>query len=206
MNIDTGQCVPARCLANTCDHCGPANARLVGGAVTLANVTRFGTLTQVGEDWPTVRARMNRVAYDVRKLTGESSWCWHVEPNPRGTGHHVHFWQRGRFVPQASLSRIAARRGCGPVADIRAWRTAPATAVKYGVKLAGVKYGVKGAADHRTMQGYLQANGGRLVHASRGFWRDRDGEPCGQRAAMRSWGSAVDDGEPGTWVLCREER
>jgi hypothetical protein len=116
----------------------------------------------------------------------------------------VHFWQRGRFLPQAQLATIADRRGCGRITDIRAWRATTRNGVNYGVKMAGVSYGLKMTEADESQRGYLLANGGRLVHASRDFWRDRDGQRCGQRDAMRSW-EALQHDDDSRWVLVRED-
>jgi hypothetical protein len=147
---------------------------------------------------------MKRVAYDVRHAGVGLSWCWHVEPNPGGTGHHVHYFQRGDFVPQQLLSHIADRRGMGAVATVQRWRPSK-RATTYGVKLAGVSYGLKLAEAEASMDVYLWANGGRLVHASRGFWRDREGATVGQREAMRSWVKRPGDDEH-EWVMVRRVR
>lgn len=205
VSLDSGQVVPAACRANLCGYCGPYNARLIGGAITLATPERFGTLTQVGNDWQTVRARMKRVAYDLRAAVPDWSWCWHVEPNPRRTGHHVHFWQRGGYVPQRLLSAVADRRGCGGVADVRAWKMPSHAGTNYGVKMAGVAYGMKMADASASQVAYLAANGGRLVHASRGWWRDNIGKACGQREGMAAWAAESGDSWGERWVLVREE-
>ncbi len=201
LNTGTGEVVPASCGANTCWWCGPVNARRVGGAITLAGPERWGMLTQVGDDWQTVRARFKRLTYDLRASGVQLAWCWHVEPNPAGTGHHVHYFQRGDFVPQRLLSNLADRRGMGRVATVKRWRPTEA-ATTYGVKLAGASYGLKLAGKVETMDGYLAANGGRMVHASRGFWRNREGEQVGQREAMRSWATRESDSDD-VWVLIR---
>ena len=200
----TGEIRPARCRANTCPWCGPVNAALVGGAITLADPERWGTLTLVGDDWQLVRARMRRLTYRLRSsLGGSFEWCWHVEPNPKGTGHHVHFWQRGVYVPQRLLSDLCRSEGMGRVCEVKRWR--PSTrATVYGVKLAGVGYGLKLADAEESMRGYLDINGNRLVHASRGFWRDRSGEHVGQREAMASWVKRADESETGDWEMVRK--
>ena len=180
------------------------NAGQVAGAIGLARPERLIGLSLVGEDWQTVRARVRRLRYDLRHQLGRRfEDCWHVEPNPAGTGHHVHAWQRGGFVPQGVLSRLADARGMGRVCDIRAWRPEGPLAEGYGLKLAGVRYGLKLAESSDQMFTYLEANGGRLVHASRGFWRDELGEPCGQKAARRAWCRSVaeGDGEEHDWQL-----
>lgn len=205
LSMETGQVIPAACRANTCGFCGPYNARLVGGAITLAMPERFGTLTQVGNDWQTVRARMKRIRYDLQAELPSWSWCWHVEPNPKRTGHHVHFWQRGSYVPQRLLSEVADKRGCGGVVDVRRWRPPTRGGTNYGVKMAGVSYGMKMAEATATQLAYLQANGGRLVHASRRFWRDNIGAPCGQRAGMAAWAAETGQAWGEQWLLVREE-
>jgi hypothetical protein len=128
----TGELFPVRCRANFCEACGPANARLIGGAVTLASPERWGMLTQVGDDWPTIRNRMKDLRYDLGRVLREPfHWCWHCEPNPAGTGHHVHYWQRGPYVAQREFARLADGAGLGRVATIQRWR--PSTrATVYG--------------------------------------------------------------------------
>jgi hypothetical protein len=197
---DTGEIRPARCRANFCPWCGPVNASLVAGAISLAGVERMGTLTQVGDDWQTMRARMFRLAYDLRR-SHELAWAWHIEPNPKGTGHHAHFFQRGDFLPQRELSRLADSRGMGKVADIRKWETKGKAG--YGLKLAGVSYGLKQAQAEDTMRTYLRANGGRLVHTTRAFWRDLDGQAVSQREAMVAWARRAGTEDDGKWQLVR---
>jgi hypothetical protein len=131
-------------------------------------------MTQVGDDWQVVRARMNRLGYSLRSALGpEHQWCWATEPNPRGTGHHVHAYQRGPFVPQALLSEVAGRCGMGEVVDIR---RLSAPAGHYALKGAG--YAVKGAGS----ESFLELNGHRITHASREFWRAGQG---GGRLSVR---------------------
>jgi hypothetical protein len=72
------------------------------------------------------------------------------------------------------------------------------------MKLAGVGYGLKMAQAKVTLDIYLQANGARLVHATRGFWRDDQGKAlAGQREAM-TWASRSAKDDQGVWVLVRE--
>ena len=203
-NPVTGQVAPARCKANSCPHCGAVNAMLVGGAIALAKPERFITLTQVGDDWQTRRNRLKALRHDIINAVGECDWAWHVEPNPAGTGHHVHAFQRGDFIPQAELSRLATRRGMGRVVDIRKFELPADQGANYGVKMAGVTYGLKATEQEATMKAYLDANGGRLVHSSRGFWQV-DGEPVGQREAMKAWASRSASVSIGRWELIRAE-
>jgi hypothetical protein len=210
LNVSTGEVFPARCKANFCGWCGPLNASLLGGAIALARPERAILLTDVGNDWQTVREGMKQIAYRVRRDTGASlNWCWHVEPNPKGTGQHAHAWQWGDFLPQRALSAAAGSVGMGKVAFVNRVKSKPGQAMGYGMKLAGVAYGLKLAQAEATMKVYREANGNRLVHASRGFWRGEDGKPyAGQREAMSAWASrnrTASDNQ-GEWVLVREEQ
>jgi len=211
LNRLTGENFPARCKANFCPWCGPVNASLIGGAIALARPERAILITQVGNDWQTTRHRTRELAYRIRRRAKRNlNWCWHVEPNPEGTGHHLHGWQWGDFIPQRILSDLAASVGMGRVAFINKIRSKPGQPVGYGMKMAGVAYGLKMAEAAETMDAYLEANGNRLVHASRGFWRDGEGKAYpGQREAMSAWASrnrSASDEDQGEWVLVREDQ
>jgi hypothetical protein len=180
---------------------------LLAGAIDLAGPERMCTFTQVGDDWQRVRGRMKKLTHDVRSLGLRVQWCWSVEPNPKGTGHHVHAWQWGDFVPQKVLAERADGVGMGRVTDIRRWRVRRGGGGGYGLKLAGVRYGLKEAAAESQRDEFLAANGGRPVHASRGFWR-ADGERLsGVREACEIAGRlGREDEREGTWLLMREDR
>jgi len=171
---DTGEIHPWRCKRNRCARCGPINAHLVAGAIALAEPERLVTLTRVGDDWQTIRSRVRDLSYDVRRSGRDWNVAWSVEPNPKGTGHHVHALHYGAFVPQRTLSRLSDAAGLGPVVDIRRV-TRRLEASRYGLKLAASAYGVKMADGE--LESYLRCNGGRVIHTSRGFWRDGPGRP-----------------------------
>lgn len=198
LNLETGETRPTRCGRLGCDFCVRANARRRAGAIKHAAPQRAILLTQVGDDWDTVRARVNRIRYDIAAAVGPFEWVWHVEPNPAGTGHHVHAWQHGNFVPQVTLASVARRRGCGGVVFVNRIRST-AGAATYGLK--GMGYGLKGV-DQDAPDLYLSTNGKRLTHQSRGFFRDgASGEKlavrAAERAAVKTWGGGAE------WVLVR---
>jgi hypothetical protein len=199
----TGEKVPAGCASAKCEVCAHWAAVRTAGAIGLGAPERFVTLTQVGDDWQTRRARLFRLTHELRReVEGEWQWAYCVEANPRATGFHLHAWQRGSFVKQRTLSRLADGCGLGRVCDIRRWQSPNGLAEAYGVK--GLMYGLK------TVEGvghkkYLAANGNRLVHASRGYWLDGDGKPCGLREARRDWGR-VRNCEERAWALHYEPR
>jgi hypothetical protein len=121
-----------------------------------------------------VRARLYRVRYDIRRIGVRWADCYHIERNPRGTGFHAHLFQHGDYIEQSLLQTLCERRGMG-FPYITAWRPTSIRAHGYALKEA-TGYGLKGAARSETLRDYLAMNGGRLVHASREFWRDASAE------------------------------
>ena len=196
LNVDTGETLRGGCGRVGCPVCGPYKARRRGMAIGFVQPERQVELTLVGETWPAVRSRVRNFVYRVRAEGYEWEWCWHCEPNPAGTGHHVHGYQRGSYVPQGVLSRIADRCGMGYRVFVQRFRVPDAGRVDYGLKLAGVDYGLKGTRGDG-MATYLGANGDRLTHQSRGFFeggvRAVEGAAMAARAAERATG--------GRWVL-----
>ncbi len=195
--VECDQWFMGRCRANGCAWCGPINARQTAGAIALARPVRSYLLTLVGEDWQAVRARVNRFRYVVRQ--GFSGWedCWHVEPNPSGDGqHHVHGLAWGPYVPVERFRGAARRVGLGEWVGLRRVRQEDAAAM-YGVKLAALSaaaYSLKGVG--QDLETFLQANGGRMVHASRRFWRDSGGASLpGVRVARRVAAQRVAEGD-----------
>lgn len=193
----TGEYFPARCKRNGCGYCVQGNARRRARAIALAAPERAILLTQVGNDWPTVQNRMNVFKYRLQRELGRSfDWVYHVEPNPEGTGHHSHAWERGAYLPQEAIARIADGVGMGGVAFINRIRNATKTS-HYGLK--GLGYGMKGVKAEESRVAYMKANGGRLTHQSRGFFVDSDGQSVGVREAERAASGAGQ--EPGRWLL-----
>jgi hypothetical protein len=147
----------------------------------LAQPERFVRLSLVGNEWQTVRERMKQLTFELRRAcAGSWEWAWVCEVNPKGTGRHVHAWQRGEFVRQKALCALADGCGMGYNTDIRVWKPQGELSAAYGLK--GLMYGAKaGAAE------VLAANGGRLIHASKGYFLDGDGRPCGVKKARSDW-------------------
>ena len=161
MNLDTGEMRPVPCRRLRCPWCIVAAAWRRSLAIAYARPERLITLTLVGDSWSEVRPRLYRLRHELVQELGEVEWVWTVERNPRGTGHHVHAWQRGDFLPQARLSEMARRRGMGERVDIRRWKGGGES---YALKEA---YAVK---DALAAEGFLAMNGGRLTHQSRRFF------------------------------------
>lgn len=170
MNRDTGEWFWDVCGRNRCEVCGPRKAQSIAGAIGVSEPQRFVRFSLVGPDWQTARARLKRVRYDIRQAGVNWHDCYHVERNPKGTGYHAHLFQHGDFIDQSVLQTLCERRGMG-FPFITRWEPTSIRAHGYALKQA-TGYGLKGAARSATLSEYLANNGGRLVHASRGFWRD----------------------------------
>lgn len=189
ISMSTGTIYPTRCTRNSCWYCVQINAKRRALAISLAKPERAILLTQVGEDWPTVQARMNRLRYNLVEALGKDlEMTYSVEPNPLGTGHHVHAWERGAYIPQALLSAAANRVGMGGFARISKIRS-DVGASKYGLK--GVGYGLKGAMQSDAARQYIAENGKRLTHQTRGFFLDAAGVPSPVRVAEREAGRLI---------------
>jgi hypothetical protein len=181
--------VPGRCRRNRCPYCGGINARQTVAAIALARPERVFTLTLAGREWQTIRGRVRRWRYEVRRRVPRWQDCMHVEPNPSGSGeHHVHGLQWGQFPPVEVLRSAAERYGFGSWLHVSRLRDVDGASA-YGLKLAQLSasaYSMKLAVGGE-LETYLEANGGRLVHASRGFWRDGSGERLpGVRVARKT--------------------
>jgi len=136
----------------------------------------------VGNSWTVVRARVNLLLRALRRMGYYLHLVWHVESNPEATGHHIHAWQRGDFIHVQDLASATESLGMG-IPFIQAVRTqrGPLT---YGMKLAANLDRSPADAAQR-LDAYLVVNGGRLVHATQGFWLSAAGDPTTLRQATR---------------------
>lgn len=197
----TGAVVPARCGRLSCWYCCRVNAKKRALAIAYARPEREVTLTLVGESWPQIRDRIKNLASLVRKEVGACEFVYHVERNPQQTGQHVHAWQHGNFIPQRLLSATARKLGMGQVVHVSRLRSVGA-ASRYGLK--GLTYGLKGVLAEQEGSAYLDANGKRLTHQTRNFFRSPQGGKLPVREAERLAAAAANaGGDQGPWVLIR---
>lgn len=147
---------------------------------------------------------MRRLRYDLATSGVMVSWCWHVEPNPAGTGHHVHYWARGDYIPQALLSTKADGVGMGEVATVQQWTAPDLVAAGYGLKMAGVGYGLKGTQQEAQFGCYVRCNGGRLVHTSKGWWQDEHRRSVSYLSGMAAWDRVSRPSDRGNWKLLHD--
>lgn len=184
-----------------------ANRRAINA---LVRALRRGVVPGTRTKWIDPRNGRKSVGFSV-------SFAYTIEAGKETGMVHVNFYWHGQYIPQAFLSETAEAIGWGKVVhvqDIRKAKNSKATS-QYGLKEAfgaATSYGLKEAtgkgapavvADKygRTPDGawlssslspvqetFLARNGGQLVHASRGFWRDGPGGATlsSARAAFRA--------------------
>ncbi len=179
----SGQMQPKMCGAIRCPVCIVSVALRYSAAIALAEPEHFVLLTDVGEAWPTIKVRLNRYRQALRKAGQLVQDAYHVEPNPNGTGHHVHQWAWGGQVDGSSVACAASSAGLGSFTSIKTAYTPSSGRLSYGLKTI-IQGGPECGEMPAMAQRYLEVNGGRLVHATRGFWRD--GASGGRLAGVRA--------------------
>ncbi len=189
---------PASCDSYSCAQCGPRKAVTTAAVLTWAMAhadrSRLVTLTLAPEDWPARRQKMR----NLKRLLAAKGYGWEVgwatEPNPKGTGLHIHGIQHGDRVPQRVLQDT-----WGAIVDIRAVgrksqdRAAGVYTVKESRRVAG--YAVKGATGEHLAE-HLARNGGRPAHWSRGFLHGKT-----KRQVLSEVRRELADGEALTWRM-----
>lgn len=181
VELHSGKVFPDRCRSNGCAFCLPLNARRRCLAITLAAPERMIRFSQVAEDdtvdvGKTARRRINRTMEYLKRFGRDpGEWCYTVEKNPKESGYHAHFLQRGRFIPQDELQEACLRAFAGIPYINRITRDGIWTS-RYGLKGFGADgYGLKTFRPNADSAEALRLNNGRLEHHSAGFY-NFDGE------------------------------
>ena len=201
LNLETGVLVPAACHRLSCPVCIVILALRLGAAIGMARPDQHVLLTQAGSDWPTTRRRVNLFRQNLRRLGVQSEDVFHVEPNPRATGTHVHMWRWGDPLDSQHAADAASRAGMGSFTSVTTRNQPPGESLAYGLKSV-IDQGPAVGSLPPESQRYLAANGNRLCHATRAFWRDERGQRlAGVREATRVASRARSRG--GTWVMTR---
>lgn len=152
--------VPASCGRYRCTMCGQRKVaerlRVTMWGGSVRSMPRKLDLTLVPDIWEHAREQIKDFAYRVRKRF-RFEWAWAIEPNPKGTGHHLHSIFHGEYIDREILQEMWGGR--------RVWvELVKGDAIAYTQKCAKVVgYNSKAALEH------LEVNGGRAVHMSRGF-------------------------------------
>lgn len=192
----TGAWAPLPCQRNTCETCGVRKALATAIAAGMAGPTQFVTLTQVGNDPQRIRARLSDWRRRLLEAGYPGEYWGVVEENPKGTGHHVHLWRRGGYVPQARVSEVADRCGMGRVTWIERYRGG-VHGILYGTKTitAGGAYGLKTALEENGLWRFLELHRGRYGIWSRQFF----GRPYREAVQLALRHPDREGHDPGPW-------
>ena len=180
--------IPTRCTRNTCVDCSIMNARRVARAIWLSRPTYVLCLTQVGSTKAEVDRRLTRFFAHLRKAVPTLKHCWAVEPNPEGTGNHLHgYLHTGTVdlpIPEEAVEEACNRAGIGSRYYLKR--------VPKGASVSYFAYPLKALLHPAFRQGFLALNGTskqqKIVHSSQtGFWRDGEtGETLRHRSDAES--------------------
>lgn len=205
VDMETGELRPSWCKANLCPYCAWVNTRKIARAVGASDSSVFFTLTQAGDRWPLIQRRMNRLMEFLRRSDYEVQWAWKVECNesrwsdPARHDHHVQGFAHGTRLPSETVIASEAERvGFGLVSQF--------LVLKHGEKHnPRYLWGKKAHEVHLLNLGHhLEMNGGRLVHASRSFWRFQKEPMPNMRAVLAAVRADFSEREHG--LRHRQER
>ena len=202
---DPSVAIPLTCDAYRCADCGPRKAFRAAVIASWAIREsepycdrrgrelrgRFLTLTNAPEDW---QARRGQVRDLRRRLVSDGyrvEWAWTTEKGKRNGMVHVHLLQHGDFIPQGDLEAAWGGRRV----DIRAIDGGNVSSYVTKDALAVAGYVVKGRTAHFGMGPFLDLNGGRAMHWSRGFLHGLTKREAGRAVSA----SLFADREPRTW-------
>jgi len=185
LNPSTGELRPHMCGANSCPYCSKIKRRQVVRAVGASDPQAFLTLTQVGNEFPVVQARMRNLFRRLARSGWPMEFIYVVECNRKNGKHfhHVHALVHG-VVPDASTMADAAQHaGLGAVVQFDELKGDPLRPARYiwqndSYRRPTYNNGERKPRKHLPLDlpHLLWINGGRIFHSSRGFWRI-DGEP-----------------------------
>lgn len=168
--------IPAPCRRPTCLACARMMVREREDAIRLSRPTGLVTLTGASPVSEVNGKRLKRLRYYLQRVSLPTPMIWAVEPNPSGTGYHLHAWTTADMLDGPLLQERAHLVGFG-MADVRA-------VTHHG----GLGYPMKNATWNETsLASHLELNDGRLL-TGRGWYRDgATGEALTQREATARW-------------------
>lgn len=191
---------PVSCDAYRCPVCGPGKAVQAAAVATWAlrqvKRARFMTLTLAPETHQQRRKKIRVAAQDLRAAGYRNEWAWAVEQGTKTGMTHVHLLQHGSYIPQRMLEAVWGAR-----VDVRAVGQGSVAryVTKDALRVAG--YVVKGGTASLPSSGlddYLDLNGGRAMHWSRGFLH---GKTKREALGLLTADLSPSDGIPRTWHL-----
>lgn len=178
VNSKTGEVVSQRCRRNTCLHSTRHEVKRLEAAIVLAAPETMFRYSCVPTDWPAAQKKVNRLHEYLRRQGRAVQVAYAIEHNPTGAGCHVHGFMHGDPVDDI-LGLSLERAGLGT--DHHLQDVTHAGRLGYVMKQA--------THSQRSLDTYLEVNGGTLLRTSQAFWRDGcDGPRLTRREAVqRGW-------------------
>ncbi|MFT5435299.1 MAG: hypothetical protein ACI9OJ_006016 [Myxococcota bacterium] len=189
MNTSTGELGNLTCKrATRCTSCALRKAYATSALIHQARPTHFVTIKLLPGEPDADHKVMAKMRKRLNRRGVEFEWAWVIEENRFNTGTHAHAYVRAhQGIDQEVWENVA--EGIGVELHVQDHLSTPGGS-RYGLKSIlradpdyveaevfcsiGMNDSIDSSADTAVAL-HLLRNGGRLVHASRGFWMDADG-------------------------------
>lgn len=181
VNRRTGELTPSQCRRLSCPYCVIARAHGVSEALGHARITWAVTVHEIGETWPQVRDNFKLFKQHLRRRGVDFQFAYNVEPYTDGPNNHAHLWVRSADLAMSDLRAASSSARLGTVHQERGYTKVTASGrpyIDYGLKMILEGDATDSADLWPSAVGYLERNGGRLIHSTRDFWLDPDGNRC----------------------------
>nr|CRY97195.1 hypothetical protein [uncultured prokaryote] len=166
---DPTRYVFAGCDAYQCVTCGPKKTQGLSLAMawrqTQVDRTRLMTLTMAPTEWQARRQKMRHVTLWARKQGYAWNTAWTTEMGSKTGMIHIHAIQWGDYIPRNVL-----QERWGHIVDVRAIKKPGTKSSGYLTKESQkvANYLTKEASEG--YQSWLELNGGRPIHTTRGYF------------------------------------
>lgn len=165
---------------------------MVGWSATRHDRQRFLTLTQAPDEWQARRQRMRDYKRQLAAKGLACEWAWTTEKGGENGMVHIHAVQWGDYLPWRTLLDVWGHR-----VNIKEVKTEPQLVAGYISKGAGAVAGYLTKEAQADYLGWLDLNGGRPWHTSRGFHG-----PGGYEAARKALQAAKRAAGAPSWRSC----
>jgi len=191
----TGELRPTfapRCRRNDCPSCGPWKARIIELTLHVAQPELLVTIGPIQVEPHEISTQVSRYRQRVRRATSSPVQdAYFVESYTSRSEPHLHMYSFGAALRQDMVVSAAMATRLGDETHIDVQPITHHGNLGYGMKM------ITRPKSETDRSEFLRLNGGRLVHASRGFWRGPDGvvqEGGYLTSYRRVWGYQDDAG------------
>lgn len=115
---ETLEIKPLRCKSWNCPICSKQKAGVHKKRIIIGSPERFFTLTNVGRSRKEIAGNWKNFVRDLRRRGYQIQFARVIELEPSGI-FNIHAVQRGDFMPQRQLSKLARANNMGYIVDVR---------------------------------------------------------------------------------------